>query len=402
MRSFNRLKVLIDKVRKGKILFFFSLLLNIIFIVGAFYLVSKIGFTSISNRIFGPVGSSGTEISSVYSTTNKDTISASIRGIVLDMQGESLVLASTQPGKLCFDSIVKRSVIVRSTYQRYDSKSKVYLEGIDYTVDYNKGEITRTINSSIPDYSQNILYGQKDFNHTKFSDFSNHRYFIWVDYVTKNGARLALPNDQSRYLVNFRKKLETGMPVTIVSYGNSITAGGEASTTERRFQSIYGNYLKSIFPKANLKIEDVSISGYSSTQGIGWWDSYIGKTSPDLVLVGWGMNDHNIGNNTPEQFRQNLVKLVGMIKERKKAEVVLYSSFPPNNDWHFGSHSMELYAEATKQAALEANCAYVDVYNTWVKVLQRKDQSSLLGNNINHPNDFGHWLYAQAFEAMSF
>jgi hypothetical protein len=63
---------------------------------------------------------------------------------------------------------------------------------------------------------------------------------------------------------------------------------------------------------------------------------------------------------------------------------------------------MELYAAATKQAALEANCAYVDVYSTWMKVFKRKDQSSLLGNNINHPNDFGHWLYAQAFEAMHF
>ena len=54
------------------------------------------------------------------------------------------------------------------------------------------------------------------------------------------------------------------------------------------------------------------------------------------------------------------------------------------------------------QAAAEANCAYVDVYSTWEMVLQRKDQTSLLGNNINHPNDFGHWLYAQAFAALRF
>ncbi len=91
-----------------------------------------------------------------------------------------------------------------------------------------------------------------------------------------------------------------------------------------------------------------------------------------------------------------------MIKERKGAEVILFSSFPPNDDWHYGSHSMEFFAEATKQAALEANCAYVDVFNTWKIVLQRKDQSSLLGNNINHPNDFGHWLYELSFEAMTF
>jgi len=121
-----------------------------------------------------------------------------------------------------------------------------------------------------------------------------------------------------------------------------------------------------------------------------------------LVLLGWGMNDHNKGGNTPEQYKAYLIQLVGMIKEKKNAEVIIFSSFPPNDEWTYGSHSMELYAEAAKQAALEAGCAYVDVYSVWIKVLQRKDQSSLLGNNINHPNDFGHWLYLQAFEAMSF
>jgi hypothetical protein len=357
---------------------------------------------SMTNTLLGQPNPNENKISTVYNSNQENNNIGSARGIKMEIQGESLVLAATKPGKLCFDSLVKRTVIVRTTYQRQFANSKIYIEGVDYIVDYDKGEIQRTIHSSIPDYSKHVLYENKDFDHTKFTDFSNHPYFVWVDYVTKNGERLAKPNDQSKFLVNFRKKLESGQQLSIVSYGNSITAGGEASSTEYRFQSIYGNYLKSIFPQANFKIEDVSIPGYSSKQGIEWWDTYIGKTSPDLVLVGWGMNDHNKGGNSPEQFRKNLVKLVGMIKERKNAEVILYSAFPPNNDWHYGSHSMELYAAATKQAALEANCAYVDVYSTWMKVFKRKDQSSLLGNNINHPNDFGHWLYAQAFEAMHF
>lgn len=320
----------------------------------------------------------------------------------MTIQGESLVLVSTLPGKLCFDSIYDESVIVRSSYSPNDSLCKQYVEGVDYVVDYQNGEIKRTSNSSIPDYSQHPLYGKTDFDHSQYPDYSNHRYFIWVDYSTKYGEALAQPNDQSQYLVNFRNKLENGTPVTVVSYGNSITAGGEASITERRFQYRYVQYLKNRFPKAVIRLEDVSIPGYTSAQGIEWWDDYIGKTSPDLVLVGWGMNDHNIGSNSPEQFKTNLVKLAGMIKERKQAEVILFSSFPPNDNWHFGTHSMELFADATREAALEAHCAYVDVFATWEKVLERKDQPSLLGNNINHPNDFGHWLYFIAFEAMIF
>ena len=359
-------------------------------------------FLSMANTLLGQPNPNENKISTVYNSNQGNNNIGSARGITMNIQGESLVLAATQPGRLCFDSLVKKTVIVRTTYQRQFANSKIYIEGVDYIVDYDKGEIQRTIHSSIPDYSKHVLYEKKDFDHTKFTDFSNHPYFVWVDYVTKNGERLAKPNDQSKYLVNFRKKLESGQALSTVSYGNSITAGGEASSIEYRFQAIYGNYLKSIFPQSNFKIEDVSIPGYSSKQGIEWWDTYIGKTTPDLVLVGWGMNDHNKGGNSPEQFKKNLIKLVGMIKERKNAEVILYSAFPPNDDWHYGSHSMELYAEATKQAAIEAHCAYVDVYSTWMKVFKRKDQSSLLGNNINHPNDFGHWLYAQAFEAMHF
>jgi acyl-CoA thioesterase I len=318
------------------------------------------------------------------------------------MTGESLVLADTIPGKLCFDALIKDSVVVRNTYQATHPLCEIYKEGLDYTVDYEKGEIKRTINSNIPDYSQHPLYGHKDFDHTKFPDYSNHTYFIWVDYVCTKGEILAKPNDQSQYLVSFIEKLESGEPLSIVSYGNSITAGGEATSTELRFQYRWVDYLKRTYPKANITLEDVSIPGRCSNHGIEKWDDYIGKTSPDLVLLGWGMNDHNKGGNTPPQYKSYLVQLVGMIKEKKNAEVIIFSAFPPNDEWSFGSHSMALYAEAAKQAALEAGCTYVDVHSVWSMVLERKDQSSLLNNNINHPNDFGHWLYLQAFEAVSF
>lgn len=316
--------------------------------------------------------------------------------------GESLVLTGNKPGKLCFEELVRGSVIVRSTYLSAHSNSKIYTEGIDYFIDYANGEIVRTDNSSIPDYSNHPLFGQKNFDHSKWTDYANHPYFIWVDYLTTKGKPFAKPNDQSSYLVGFRKKLETGTPLNIVSYGNSITAGGEASVKELRFQYRYVDYLETIFPKAKISIEDVSIPGHLAHHGIEKWDDYIGKTSPDLVLLGWGMNDHNIGGNSPEQYKAYLIQLVKMIKEKKNSEVIIFSSFPPNDNWSFGSHRMELYSEAAKQAAFEASCAYVDVYSVWIKVLQRKDQSSLLGNNINHPNDFGHWLYLQAFEAMLF
>jgi hypothetical protein len=74
-------------------------------------------------------------------------------------------------------------------------------------------------------------------------------------------------------------------------------------------------------------------------------------------------------------------------------EVVLFSAFPPNPCWKFGSHHMQDYAAATQRVAREAACAYADVFNNWQAMAARKKPEDLLGNNINRPNDFGHWIY---------
>jgi lysophospholipase L1-like esterase len=328
---------------------------------------------------------------------------AELQDVPVKVSGESLVLAKTEPGNLCFDGVVKGTLVLRSTYLPGADGSVVYEEGKDFVVDYDKGTVARTAESRIPDYSKHAAYGMKDFDHTKLKDVSNHPYFVWADYETTRGKPFAQPNDQGKFLANAKKKLEAGGPFLIGTYGDSITAGGEASAPELRFQNLFAKYLMAKFPKAQVTVKDVSIPGYSSKEGIGWYNKYIGTVEkPDLVMVGFGMNDHNIGGPEPEKFKANLVELVNKIKSDKGADVILFSAFPPNENWHYGSHRMAAFAAATKDAATEAQCAYADVFEVWKMVLERKDQSSLLGNNINHPNDFGHWMYEQAFEALKF
>jgi predicted dehydrogenase len=40
-------------------------------------------------------------------------------------------------------------------------------------------------------------------------------------------------------------------------------------------------------------------------------------------------------------------------RERKGADVILFSAFPPNENWHYGTHRMGEFATATRQAATE-------------------------------------------------
>ena len=318
------------------------------------------------------------------------------------IHGESFVLASTSSANFFYTGIVRGSVEVRSNYNKSDSGTVVYTEGIDYTIDYNKGTIARTSQSCIPNYAKHILFEKTDFDQNNFSNYSNSPYFIWVDYATSKNDFLFTSNDQSQYLTRFKNKLLSGSPVNIVSYGNSIAAGMESTREALRYQNRWVEYLKKQYPNSKIKLEDASLPGYTTLEAIAYWENYIGKKNPDLVLLGWGMNEANVGGMTPDAYKNNLIKLAQRCKQEKNADVIIYSCFRPNENWRYASHKMDLYTQAAKEAAAAANCAYVDVYEVYEKVFARKDQPSVLANNINHPNNFGHWLYLKAFMNMEF
>ncbi len=318
------------------------------------------------------------------------------------IEGESFVLAANNPANFLYTAIVKGSVTVRSTYLPTDSGSIIYTEGTDYTIDYKKGTLARTVGSRIPDYAKHPLFEKTDFNQNNFPNYSNNPFFVWVDYASKKSDVLNDDKTSTVYLSKFKTKLEKGEKVSIVSYGNSITAGIDLSNINDRLQNRWARYLQTQYPKASIELQDASLPGYTTLEAIAYWEAYIGKKNPDLVLLGWGMNEANVGGMSPSEYQNNLVKLVQITRAQKNAEVIIYSCFRPNENWHYAGHSMNLYTEAAKKAAEIANCAYVNVYDIFEKVFTRKDQPSLLSNNINHPNSFGHWLYFQAFKNLKF
>jgi len=318
--------------------------------------------------------------------------------------GESVVLIDDEPAHVAFKPSARYPVSVRSTYLDNLTNSVHYTAGQDFLFDYKTGNIRRTANSRIPDFSTNMLFGKEDFDHSKFPGYGNGPFLVFIDYVARKKPRWPVQSPQTPLFPRTLAKLKSGQKITFVAFGDSITAGGEATRPELIYWQRWVNYLAKKYPRAEIQAINGATGGDTTANGLARLEEKVLKRQPDLVLIAFGMNDHNIpGFGTPlETFSQNLRTMIDRVREHTPAEIILVSAFPPNPKWHFGSHRMEQYANATKAVAREKNCAYADVYHNWVAIAAAKKPEDLLGNNINHPNDFGHSIYFQVLQKLGF
>lgn len=315
--------------------------------------------------------------------------------------GESVVLIGEAPARLAFAPLLSQPVRVRSTYLDGLPQTIHYEPGRDYVLDAS-GQIRRTATSRIPDYRTNMLYGKEDFDHSKFPGFGNDGFFAFVDYSHREKYTPCLPpaDLRGRGLAKAQQKLRSGEHVRIVAYGDSITAGGNATTPKLIFWERWADALRQKYPHATIEAINGATGGDSTVQGLQRLSEKVLTQKPDIVLIGFGMNDHNRGGVPPAAFADNLRTMIDRIRAATGAEIVLFSAFPPNPKWHYGTHNMAAYANATEAVARERHCAFADVYHLWLQFAEKKKPEDLLGNNINHPNDFGHWIYLQALLAM--
>jgi lysophospholipase L1-like esterase len=314
-------------------------------------------------------------------------------------RSESVILIGDQPASLAHSPIAKGPVVVQSTYLTL-SNTVVYAEGKDYVLDRTKGLIQRTEGSRLPDFRKNVLYGQEDFDHSKFPGFGNNGFFTYVTYTWVGQETWPVQSTQATLLPKSAAKLRAGGSFKVVAYGDSITAGGDATSPDLIFWKRWSDSLAAKYPQAKVTAVNGATGGDSTVQGLARLQEKVLTQSPDLVLIGFGMNDHNKGGVPIPQFEANLKEMIRRIRETTGAEVVLFSAFPPNPKWKYGSHRMEEYSAATQRVATSVNCAFADVYTNWQSIAARKKYEDLLGNNINHPNDYGHGIYFEVLKAM--
>lgn len=313
--------------------------------------------------------------------------------------GESLVFLGEDPSPLAFRPSPATRLVLRSTY-RPGPDTVTYEEGRDYSVDVAAGTVRRSPGSRLPDFRTNPLHGQEQFDHTKFPGYGNRAYFAYADYVPASPPRWPRPPARRADLRNAQAKLAAGGPFTLVAYGDSITQGGDASSPELIFWQRWAADLREKYPAARINAINAATGGDNTTRGLQRLQARVLEARPDLVLVAFGMNDHNRRGVPVPDFERQLGDIVARIRSGTTADVVVLSTFPPNPRWIHSSQRMGEYAAATARVAAAHGCAYADIFGNWQALAAGKRPEDLLANNINHPNDFGHWIYYAVLSAL--
>lgn len=313
--------------------------------------------------------------------------------------GESMVFIGEEPSALAFPPARNTRLQLRSTYLPGPA-TIAYEEGRDFRVDYPRGTVSRLPGSRLPDFRTNVLHGQDGFDHTKFPGYGNGAFFAFADYDLAAGVRWPVQASQGQRLRATRAKLAAGGPLTIVAFGDSITAGGETTAPGLVFWRRWADGLQAKYPRAQITTVNGATGGDNTTRGLQRLQGKVLDARPDLVLIGFGMNDHNRRGVAIPEFGRQLRELIRRIRASSAAEIILFSTFPPNPRWVHSSHRMAEYAAVTARVADDSGCAYADVFNNWQAMTARKRPEDVLANNINHPNDFGHWIYYRVLAAL--
>ena len=277
--------------------------------------------------------------------------------------------------------------------------SFVYEAGKDYTWEKGSRTIRLTAHSSIPSKTPQemrpgpgkprslggVLHGEGRFFHDLQTLVSYSHNQSWADLVKAQGT---LPRSL--------QKLRSNEPFQVVTLGDSITEGYNASgftkTQAPRNHPAYAEgfarLLDETFP-AQVTLSNFGVAGRTAGWGLKQLDRVIAE-KPDLVIIAFGMNDPV----SSEQFqRTNLEILTHLQKEIPQTDIIFVSGMNNNPDWRDPT-KIPGFREALK-SIIRPNVILADITTPWEKLLTRKNFSDLSGNNVNHPNDFGHRLYAE-------
>jgi len=276
--------------------------------------------------------------------------------------------------------------------------------GRDYNVDSTTGLVSVTPGSRIPFATLDELYFASDpfvliadggeFHRRQISASYSHVGDEWQGVV---------PQPAGTQLPRTFRRLSSSQPLVVCITGDSISEGYNASgfTGLPPFQPPYTELVANGIERqfgSQVTPYNFAAAGWTSDHGLADADR-AAAAQPDLTIVAFGMND--AGYAEAAAFAANVSGIMTAVRAGSpESEFILVSPMLPNPRWPY---PVEARFPAYRDALAElcgSGTALADVTSIWTDMLARKSVHDLTGNGINHPNDFGHRVYAQVILAL--
>jgi lysophospholipase L1-like esterase len=306
--------------------------------------------------------------------------------------------------------------------------SYIYEEGKDYAVCGNK--ILRTDKSNIPVLPRSTYWipytGEEN---TKWLRIRGGEYYakifpeiyqyqVLVSYQHQERWKGYIPENMAALLPRTRNMFTKKEHVNFVFYGDSITAGWEASGCDEIVIDVntlkkFHNYchrppyiptwvtLVTTAVKEHYGYDDITkinlgAGGSSSSWGNTNAAELVNPSHPDLVILAFGMN--NLQDES-EKYEQEIVGIITTIRRQNpECEFLLVSPMIPNPEIRgFINNKLAKHEEVLFHLQKSMSGVAVAPVNSVFYELERygKQYLDITGNCINHPNDFSVRIYAQ-------
>ncbi len=329
------------------------------------------------------------------------------------MYGESVLFVREKPdGDAVASLLFEPTRIVSVTNSAGDV---VYEEGRDYV--WRAG--SRSI--SLPAGSRIICKAPEDLRCTPGSQpyaltrrdgqgeilfgggLEYHAMQTLVTYEHKGSWPTQVPTLAREQLPRTLTLLKDKKPLTVALLGDSISTGCNASGWAHGapFQPPYQDLLVMNLERkygSVITLKNFAVGGTDTSWGLASCGK-VSEAKPDLVILAFGMNDS--AGRPAKDYQANIRAMVEAVrKEVPHAEFILIATMVGNSDWV--ALKQELFPQY--RDALAELCgtgiALADMTTLWTEFFRRKQDRDLTGNGVNHPNDFGHRVYAQVLSAL--
>ena len=306
-----------------------------------------------------------------------------------------------------------------------------YTEGVDYKLENGNLVIIPTGNIKLIDYNYMhplnapAGYGANEiYPYYPHKDGSRYEYWpedseislksIAVTYIHNDTWDGEIPESQETELPKTFEKLANDEPLTIVTIGDSVTAGAHASGSlgilpaAPAYPQMTLNALRQKYSNNKINLINSAVGGTISTFSESKVNSSVINYSPDLVIINYGMNDSSADRvGIPgAQFRTNIANHIEYIRKKlPNCEILLVSSLYGNR-YTVPAERYEEHAGILHELAAKYDGVGVADPQAVQKYLMDevgKDYLCFMADNMVHPGDFGMRLMTQTIlEALSF